>query len=69
MENRKYKWEYQATKEKQDAYEDLIKNYQIPDPQEFILLSQQEQENMVKILLKKLGKLIFFLFFIIIKKE
>lgn len=60
MENRKYKWEYQATKEKQDAYEDLIKNYQIPDPQEFILLSQQEQENIVKNFIKEIRKINIF---------
>ena len=64
MENRKYKWEYQATKEKQDAYEDLIKNYQIPAPQEFILLSQQEQENIVKNFIKEIRKInIFHIFY------
>ena len=60
FENCKYKWEYQATKEKQDAYENLIKNYQIPDPQEFILLSQQEQENIVKNFIKEIRKINIF---------
>lgn len=53
----KYKWEYQASKEKQDAYQILIKNYQIPEPKKFILLSQQEQTNIVKNFIKEIRKI------------
>lgn len=55
-----YKWEYQATKEKQDAYQTLIKNYQIPEPQKFILLSQQQQNNIVKDFIKEIRKINIF---------
>ena len=57
FQNCKYKWNYQATKEKQDAYENLISNFYMPSPQEFILLSLGQKKNIIKDFIKQIRKI------------
>lgn len=60
FQNCKYKWDYQAKKEKEDAYENLIKTMQIPSPAEFNLLSEQQQENLVNNFIEQIRKINIF---------
>lgn len=60
FQNCQYKWNYKATKEKQDAYQNLIKNFNIPEPAVFILLSQQQQTEIVKNFIKEVRKINIF---------
>lgn len=57
FQNCKYKWNYQATKEKQDAYEDLVKNFQMPLPEQFIRLPLQQKKNLINNFIKQVRKI------------
>ena len=57
FQNCQYKWNYEAIKEKEDAYQNLIKNFYIPQPKDFILLSQEQQKNIVKNFIKEIRKI------------
>lgn len=65
FQNCKYKWNYKTNKEKQDAYQNLIKNFYIPEPQNFVLLTQKEQENIVKNFIKEIRKINIFSYFLL----
>ena len=47
FENCKYKWDFIPTKEKQDAYEDMIKQLNIISFEEFNKLTDEEQDSKV----------------------
>ena len=55
-----YKWNYIPTKEKEDGYQDMLSNIHLPSTQQFILLSQQQQDLIIKNLIKQIRKINIF---------